>query len=468
MIESGGFRVTRASTQALTSGSALNLIEAFVDPTALALATLAISRYVEGAIRSPHVILALLVFLLAFPGAASLRLKARDVVLNALAGWLVIAMALLLLGYLTDYVWHFNPVFVLTWLLWAPLSVVATRFAFRRVAPAVARLQGSAKRAVICGINTQGLALARRIGDSPYVTTELMGFFDDRTNDRFAGQHDYPLLGKLTDLPGYVKRESVGIIYLSLPMAAHPSILKLFDDLRDTTVSIYFVPDLFVTDVIQGRVDMVDEFPVVAVCETPFVGLSGIIKRISDIVLSAVFLFLAAPLMLAVALGVKLTSPGPVLFKQRRYGLGGEEILVYKFRSMTVCEDGSVVRQAQKGDSRVTPFGAFLRKSSLDELPQFLNVLQGQMSIVGPRPHAVAHNEMYRKLVKGYMVRHKVKPGITGWAQVNGCRGETDTVDKMQRRIDYDLEYLRNWSPRLDFFIIFKTFEVVLRGSQAY
>ena len=173
-------------------------------------------------------------------------------------------------------------------------------------------------------------------------------------------------------------------------------------------------------------------------------------------------------MLLAIAVGVKLTSPGPVIFKQRRYGLDGKEIIVYKFRSMTVCEDGAVVRQAQKDDQRVTPLGAFLRKTSLDELPQFINVLQGRMSIVGPRPHAVAHNELYRKLIKGYMIRHKVKPGITGWAQVNGYRGETDTLEKMQKRIDYDLEYLRNWSLRLDIFIIFKTPLALLRRQNAY
>jgi lipopolysaccharide/colanic/teichoic acid biosynthesis glycosyltransferase len=157
-----------------------------------------------------------------------------------------------------------------------------------------------------------------------------------------------------------------------------------------------------------------------------------------------------------------------VLFRQRRYGLDGKRIAVYKFRSMTVVEDGDVVRQATRNDLRVTRFGAFLRRTSLDELPQFINVLQGRMSIVGPRPHAVAHNEMYRKLIRGYMIRHKVKPGITGLAQVNGLRGETDTVDKMKARIDYDLAYLRNWSLALDLRIILKTAVVVLRKHNAY
>jgi putative colanic acid biosynthesis UDP-glucose lipid carrier transferase len=179
-------------------------------------------------------------------------------------------------------------------------------------------------------------------------------------------------------------------------------------------------------------------------------------------------LLAAAPLMLLIAAAVKLSSPGPVLFRQRRYGLNGEEIIVYKFRSMTVCEDGPCVTQATRQDTRVTPVGRFLRKTSLDELPQLLNVLEGKMSVVGPRPHAIAHNELYRKLINGYMIRHKVRPGITGLAQVSGLRGETETVEKMRERVKYDLEYLSHWSPWLDLKIILKTVWVVARGRNAY
>jgi putative colanic acid biosynthesis UDP-glucose lipid carrier transferase len=181
-----------------------------------------------------------------------------------------------------------------------------------------------------------------------------------------------------------------------------------------------------------------------------------------------IILILISPILLLIGIMVKLDSKGPAIFKQRRYGLDGEQILVYKFRSMAVVEDGLNIQQARKNDLRITSFGAFLRRTSLDELPQFFNVLQGRMSIVGPRPHAVAHNELYRTLIKGYMVRHKVRPGITGWAQVNGYRGETDTLDKMQARIDFDLDYLRNWSLQLDFFIILKTIRLVFKDSAAY
>ena len=202
--------------------------------------------------------------------------------------------------------------------------------------------------------------------------------------------------------------------------------------------------------------------------ESPFYGADGLIKRGSDIVLASTILLAILPLMIAIAIGIKLSSPGPVLFKQRRYGLDGREIVVYKFRSMNVLEDGNVIRQATHGDLRVTRFGAFLRASSLDELPQFINVLQGRMSVVGPRPHAVAHNEMYRKLIRGYMVRHKVRPGITGLAQVNGMRGETSSIDKMQMRVEYDLAYLRSWSLSLDLQIVLKTIVVVLGRRNAH
>ncbi|HYP34635.1 MAG TPA: exopolysaccharide biosynthesis polyprenyl glycosylphosphotransferase, partial [Burkholderiaceae bacterium] len=219
---------------------------------------------------------------------------------------------------------------------------------------------------------------------------------------------------------------------------------------------------------IQGRLEDMGGVPVVGLMEAPFTGINGFVKRASDIVLSALILILISPLLLVLAIGVKLSSTGPVIFRQRRTGLDGEIIEVYKFRSMRAVDDGAVVRQATRDDPRITPFGALIRRTSLDELPQFVNVLQGRMSIVGPRPHAVAHNEQYRKLVKAYMARHKVKPGITGWAQVNGLRGETDTLDKMASRIEYDLEYLRNWTLGLDLLIIARTVKLVFRDRSAY
>jgi putative colanic acid biosynthesis UDP-glucose lipid carrier transferase len=354
------------------------------------------------------------------------------------------------------------------WLVAAPLAQISGHFFLRIAAPLLVTFQGPARKAIIVGMNEQGVALASRVADTPYSRIEFAGFFDDRDLERLDASSDYRMIGRLNELPRFVRENDIQLIYLSLPMASQPRILQILDELKDTTASIFFVPDMFVTDLIQGRSGSVCGMPVISVCETPFTGSNGVVKRLSDICLSLVILLLISPVLLLVGIAVKLGSPGPAIFKQRRYGLDGKHIVVYKFRSMTVTEDGSAVQQATKHDSRVTPLGALLRKSSIDELPQFINVLQGRMSIVGPRPHAVAHNEMYRKLIKGYMVRHKVKPGITGWAQVNGYRGETDTLDKMQGRIDYDLDYLRNWSLWLDLYIIFKTIRLVFKDQQAY
>ena len=324
------------------------------------------------------------------------------------------------------------------------------------------------RNAVIAGASDLGAKLARQLAGARLLGVWVVGVFDDRSEARRVKIDNVPVLGRLSDLPDYVKENHVDLIYITLPMASQPRIHKLLSELRDTTASIYFVPDIFTFDLIQARMDSIHGIPVVAVCETPFYGVSGLLKTLSDYLLAAVSLVLICPLLLGIALAIKLSSPGPVLFKQRRYGLDGKQISVYKFRTMTVLEDGDQIRQATRDDGRITPFGRFLRRTSLDELPQFINVLQGRMSIVGPRPHAVAHNEMYRKLIDGYMVRHKVKPGITGWAQVNGLRGETETVEKMRERIEYDLAYLRNWSLRLDLKILLRTILLVFRDRSAY
>jgi putative colanic acid biosynthesis UDP-glucose lipid carrier transferase len=334
--------------------------------------------------------------------------------------------------------------------------------------PRVLAAEGVQKTAVIAGANELGLRLAEHLRTNPFLGIRFAGYFDDRGIARMEGTEPSGRLGSLSQLAEYVKAHRVELIYITLPMASQPRILGLLEELHDTTASIYFAPDIFLFDLIQARMETLGGVPVLAVCESPFYGVDGLIKRAADIVLASTILALISPFMVAIAIGVKLNSPGPVLFKQRRYGLDGREILVYKFRSMSVIEDGTVIQQATRDDPRVTPFGAFLRRYSLDELPQFINVLQGRMSVVGPRPHAVAHNEMYRKLIRGYMIRHKVKPGITGLAQVNGLRGETDSLDKMKARIEYDLAYLRNWSLVLDLQIVMKTIGVVLRKQNAH
>lgn len=390
--------------------------------------------------------------------------QAQDICL----AWLTVCGVMLLLGYATRLTDEYSQEVILTWFTATPIILFAAHILARTWLARLIKLTHNQRSVVIAGANELSVQLAKRIKEEPYLGMEIKGFFDDRSEERLNGYKSrIQLRGRMDELAEYVKRNKINIIYITLPMSSRPQIMKLMRDLYDTTASIYFVLDIFVFDLIQPRVGAIKGVPVVAVCESPFCGVNGVVKSTSDIIAASIILILLSPLMLLIALGVKLSSPGPVLFKQRRYGLNGEEIKVYKFRTMTVCEDGPDIVQARKGDVRITKLGAFLRKTSLDELPQFINVLLGDMSIVGPRPHAVAHNEMYRKYIQGYMLRHKVKPGITGWAQVHGLRGETETMDKMQARIHYDLDYLRNWSLSLDLWIIVKTALVMFNHKNA-
>jgi putative colanic acid biosynthesis UDP-glucose lipid carrier transferase len=323
-------------------------------------------------------------------------------------------------------------------------------------------LEGRTLSAVIVGCNAAGVRLADTLASRPLTGIRCVGFFDDRDPATLEGIASNALLGTLSQLPRHVQANHIDHIYLTLPMASEPRVLRVLDNLRDTTASIFFVPDIFVTDLIQGRVDDVAGVPVFAVRDTPLRGVSGMVKRSLDLALATVFIVLLSPVLLATAIAVRLSSPGPIIFKQCRYGLDGRPIMVWKFRTMTVTEDGDrQYTQVVRGDPRVTPIGSLLRRLSLDELPQLFNVVQGQMSLVGPRPHAVAVNEQYRRLIPDYMVRHKVRPGITGWAQVNGYRGGDD-LESMRKRIDYDLEYLRGWSVGLDILILFRTIRVLL------
>lgn len=458
----------RTTSLTIERSGLLNLVEAFLDPLTIIFSLFLVVLFKESELTPPYLILSLLIFAISFPGDAQLNMPILSRIRHIYFDWAVKVGLLAFFGYASRYLEFFDADVLLIWLWLAPTSQVAAHVLARQIAPAILKIQGETRYAIIAGVNEQSAELTSRFKADPYSNTKILGFFDDRSVGRLEHPYECNMLGTLDDLPQFVNENKVPLIYLSLPMSTQPRILSLLDKLRDTTASIYFVPDIFVTDLIQGRLSTAAGLPVVAVCESPFIGFNGVIKRISDIVLSLLILCLVSPLMLIISLWVKISSPGPVIFRQRRYGLDGKEIVVYKFRSMTVCDDGAKIQQAQKSDRRITPFGAFLRKTSMDELPQFINVLQGRMSIVGPRPHAVAHNEEYRKLIKGYMVRHKVKPGITGWAQVNGYRGETEVLDKMKKRIDYDLEYLRNWSLRLDLYIIIKTILVVLRDRHAY
>lgn len=390
-------------------------------------------------------------------------LFARDI----FAGWALTVALLWLIGAASGLSYQYPAPVLALWVVATPLVLLGSHLAVHLFDASAGR-EDSVRSVVLIGANDVSVRFAATTERNPNLYMKVCGYFDDRSEDRRPDGMRHPVLGGMGDVARYVRQNQIKMIIISQPISAQPRIRKLLDELQDTTVSVYFLPDIYVFDLMQARFDSVGGMPVVAIRETPFTGINSMIKRISDIVLALLIQIPLTPIMLVIAAAIKLTSRGPIIFRQRRYGLNGEEIIVYKFRSMTVAEDGAKVTQAVKGDQRLTRIGGFLRRTSLDELPQFINVLQGRMSIVGPRPHAVAHNEQYRKLIKGYMLRHKVKPGITGWAQVNGLRGETETLDKMAARIEYDLDYLRSWSLWLDIWIILRTVYVVLKRDNAH
>jgi putative colanic acid biosynthesis UDP-glucose lipid carrier transferase len=399
----------------------------------------------------------------------SARGRTRKAAVRIFLEWICLAAVLVFLSFAFKLTQVFARDVILGWLFATPVALLIVDSLSVLIAKWLATDRSIAQRYIIIGANDVGLELARRIAQSQG-GGKFFGFFDYRSAGRLSGALDNPVTANCSahDFAEFVRTNSITRVYLALPISPEPRIEELLKELRDTTASIYFVPNIFAFDLVQARYVEINGMPVFSICDSPLQGMSGFWKRTFDLLLAFILLLLCWPALLAVALAIKLSSPGPVLFKQRRYGLNGEEILVYKFRSMTVCEDGPVVAQAIERDRRVTRLGAFLRRTSFDELPQILNVLEGKMSFVGPRPHAVAHNEEYRKLISGYMIRHKVRPGITGWAQVNGLRGETSTVDLMRRRVQYDLDYLKNWSLALDLKIIARTALTVLQDRNAY
>ena len=359
----------------------------------------------------------------------------------------------------------FPPPVWLAWTLLTPLvlwlSEIAARLAIEFV---LASDHFRPHDAIIVGQNDLGRLLERKLRADRTSRIRVVAYFDEPEHANTPGAR----CREIGDLRRFIGSSDVHIVYITWPMTREQRILELLEILQDSTASVYFVPDVSIVNLIQGRVALVSGIPVVGVCESPLYGIRAWQKRMIDIALSSAVLTLAAPVLVAVAIGVRLSSPGPILFRQRRYGLDGREFMVYKFRSMSVTEDGaSSFYAVERGDQRVTPFGAFIRKTSLDELPQLFNVLAGTMSLVGPRPHVVAMNENYRKIISGYMLRHKVRPGITGWAQINGSRGGDDLED-MKRRVELDLEYLRHWSLRLDLVILLRTVHLLLSDPRAY
>jgi putative colanic acid biosynthesis UDP-glucose lipid carrier transferase len=460
-----------------TYHSKLDIAHRLID-AAIILSSLLISSHFFGFPWNPHfsfyMVTAILLFYL-FASRASLYYSFRissqwDENQKIFKCWALTMFIILSIAFLQKMTGEHIRKVIILWFVNVQVGLVIWRVIVRTILRYARKKGRNTKTYAIGGAGDLGVKLYRIISRNIWMGLLFDGFYDDFKPKCEAMFNDdgMKIKGTLDDMVGKAKMGMIDTIYIVLPMRAEARIKDITTKLADTTASLHIVPDLFAFTLLTARVIFMEGLPVFSIHETPFRGPNDWLKRAEDIILGLLISILIMPLFLIIGFAVKLSSPGPIIFRQRRYGMNGEEIWVWKFRSMTVCEDGPNIPQAQKNDVRVTRFGAFLRKSSLDELPQFINVLKGDMSIVGPRPHAVAHNEYYRQLVSGYMLRHKVKPGITGWAQVNGWRGETDTLDKMKNRVEYDLAYIRNWSLWLDLKIIFMTVVGSFCGKNAY
>jgi putative colanic acid biosynthesis UDP-glucose lipid carrier transferase len=426
-------------------------------------------------IRGRYFLIAILTFIGAseFLGGAratsgDVRRRRRWILLDITGRWFVLVVLVGALVYLSGITrWlSFPP--LIAWVVITPIALFVAQSTVLTALASSGSRSGSLRRAVIVGMTEVGVQLEGALRGDALLRTEITGYFEDRQPDRLVAKSATPIIDGTSGLAEYVASNNIEQVYITLPMTSTARILSLLEQLHNSTASIYFVPDLFAFNLIQARFDVLGGIPIIAVRETPFYGAAWVLKRFTDIIIAAAATMVLLPVLLLVALLIRLDSPGPIIFKQKRYGLDGREILVYKFRSMRVVEDGKTqFRAASRADSRITRFGGFIRKTSLDELPQLFNVLGGTMSIVGPRPHPVAMNEHYRREIRSYMVRHKVKPGITGWAQVNGYRGGDD-LESMRKRIEFDLAYVRHWSLWLDFQILIKTVAVVWADRNAY
>jgi putative colanic acid biosynthesis UDP-glucose lipid carrier transferase len=391
-----------------------------------------------------------------------------EIIFNALLSWTIAIGLILLYLFFSKSSVEYSRVVIAIWFILTSILLLAWRLAFGLFLRSIRRKGLNTRSVAIIGLTEQGEKLAQQILSHPETGFRLKAIYDDRDESRLSDKFKHLLQGKVSQGVDQARLNEFDVVYLALPLTAEKRITQILHLLGDTTVNVQLVPNLFMYSIMSASMAQVGNIQTISVYCNPMRGSYALIKRLEDIILSSIILALIAIPMLIITIAVKSTSKGPVIFKQDRYGLNGRRIKVWKFRSMTVTENTDVVTQATKNDARITKVGAFLRRTSLDELPQFINVLQGQMSVVGPRPHAVAHNEEYRKEVSYYMLRHKIKPGITGWAQVNGWRGETDTLNKMEMRIKYDLDYIRNWSLWMDFKIVLFTIFRSFNDKNAY
>lgn len=379
--------------------------------------------------------------------------------------WTVSIALLLTLGYLTKTTDQYSRIALTTWFVLALLLLCLLHLLLWSYFGWLRQKGIGAVTAVIGPPTPAAQRLAAALQADASLGVQLRGYFGEPGQRGIDG---LARLGALQEMAQYVQASGIDAAYVSLEGTGE-QLSNLMDALQGGRASVFLIPNVFAFDLLQSELRSVNGIPVLSVGGAEMSSLGGVVKRAMDIVLSGAALLVLSPLLLLLAVAIKLDSSGPVIFRQKRCGLHNEEITVWKFRSMHAQGSASSgMRVAVPGDARITRTGAWLRRTSLDELPQLWNVFRGSMSLVGPRPHPLAFNEHYRENYRGYMLRHKVRPGITGWAQINGCRGDTGAQGDIQRRVNYDLEYIRRWSPVLDVWILLRTIPALLLNRDVY
>ena len=401
------------------------------------------------------------------------RFSVRNSWRRVLTSWIATATFMLTLSFLFKASEDYSRIWAVGWFAAGAVALCMVRAIMVAWMRQLKRKGVFNQRVAIFGAGAQGDRLARYIQGHPKLTISLVGFYDDRTEDRLPDrQVKLPFLGSMADLTAAIRRGEVDQVIVALPWSAEARLQAVASALAVTPVRIRLAPDLASFAFAHRPLVMLGDLPALTLFERPLSGFDHLVKRWEDIILGTLILILVAPVMIAVAIAVKLSSEGPIFFRQDREGFNNSHFRIYKFRSMRVekCETDRIT-QATRNDDRITKVGRFIRRTSLDELPQLFNVLAGEMSLVGPRPHAPstrAGERMFHEIIESYAARHNVKPGITGWAQVSGWRGETETEEKLLKRLEYDLHYIENWSLPLDIYILIKTAATAMFSKMAY
>ncbi|GHF25427.1 biofilm formation protein PslA [Kordiimonas sediminis] len=391
---------------------------------------------------------------------------------SAVTGWVLAIILLLLVGYAFKTTGEFSRAWGMSWFVITTLLLITCRIAVSFIALSLRHKGKFNSKAVIIGADSQGQRLQQFIKQTKWLTIDILAFFDDRADRAPEEINGVPVIVGTEKLIELIRKEKIDQVLIALPWHANERLRSIIELISETPVKIRLAPDLAMYDYVNHSFTSLGGLPVLDIFDRPISGWNSLTKRLEDIVLGSFFLILAMPILLITAIAIKVDSKGPILFKQAREGYNNKTFYIWKFRSMKVhnCETDNV-KQAEKNDSRITKVGAFIRKTSIDELPQLFNVIFGDMSIVGPRPHAPSTKAAgipFEKAVRRYASRHNVKPGITGWAQVRGWRGETDTIEKLEQRLQHDLYYIDHWSLGMDISIIARTILVVLWQKEAY